>query len=140
MAGDFNPQQLDAWVDRYFGVPTTSALTTGMQTTWRVVIDGPDGTNLYDGPKPVTLAIRAAASTGRLQLWSKPTMYDQYRGIFRITTSASAPTVTVVNDSPRRCLCRAGRHASGHRHLRVHAARAGSRAFLNKRVESAGAE
>ena len=79
-------------------IPTASVLTTGMEMTWRVVIDGPDGTNLYDGPKPVTLAIRAAASTGRLQLWSKPTMYDQYRGIFRIITSASAPTVTVVNE------------------------------------------
>jgi len=25
-------------------IPTTVALTTGMQTTWRVVVDGPDGT------------------------------------------------------------------------------------------------
>ena len=79
-------------------IPTTVALTTGMQTTWRVVIDGPDGTNLYDGPKPSTLVIRAVAGMGRLQLWSKPTMYDQYRGIFRVITSGRAPTVTVVNE------------------------------------------
>ncbi len=79
-------------------IPTTIALTTGTRTTWRVIIDGPDGTNLYDGPKPVTLVIRGAASTSRLQVWSKPTTYDQYRGMLRIIASASAPTVTVVNE------------------------------------------
>lgn len=79
-------------------IPTTIALTTGTRTTWRVIIDGPDGSNLYDGPKPVTLVIRGAASTSRLQVWSKPTTYDQYRGILRIIASASAPTVTVVNE------------------------------------------
>ncbi len=79
-------------------IPTTIVMTTGTRTTWRVIIDGPDGTNLYDGAKPVTLVIRGAASTSRLQLWSKPTRYDQYRGILRISTSATVPTATVVNE------------------------------------------
>ncbi len=79
-------------------IPTTIVMTTGTRTAWRVIIDGPDGTNLYDGAKPVTLVIRGAASTSRLQLWSKPTRYDQYRGILRISTSATVPTATVVNE------------------------------------------
>ena len=79
-------------------IPTTIAMTTGARTTWRVIVDGPDGTTLYDGAKPVALVIRGAASASRLQLWSKPTRYDQYRGILRISTSATVPTATVVNE------------------------------------------
>ncbi len=77
-------------------VPTS----TGSTTTWRLRVAAPDGTLLYDAAKPASLIVRGATSTSRLQLASKPSSYDQYRDLLRITTSATAPTATVVNDLP----------------------------------------
>ena len=78
--------------------PTTSTTSSGVRTTWRIRVNGPTGTILHDGPKPASLVLRGATGSSRLQLYSKPGSYDQYRGILRIITSSVAPTVTVVNE------------------------------------------
>ena len=78
--------------------PTTTTTATGTRTTWRIRVDDAIGTILYDAPKPATLVIRGATGSSRLQLYSKPTSYDRYRGILRVLTSSAAPTVTVVNE------------------------------------------
>jgi stage II sporulation protein D len=75
-------------------IPTTS----GSTTTWRLRVTAPDGTVLHDAAKPASVVIRGAATTSRLQLLSKPSSYDQYRGVLRLRASSTAPTVTVVNE------------------------------------------
>lgn len=64
---------------------------------WRLVVDAPDGTVLFDGPAPADFTVRGATEDARLQLWSKPTRYDQYRGTLRVMVQ-SATRVSVVND------------------------------------------
>jgi SpoIID/LytB domain protein len=81
-------------------IPTTTTSATGPHTTWRLRVLSAAGAVLYNGPKPGSLVVRGAASNSRLQLWSKPSHYDQFRGILRIRTSSTVPTVTVVNDLP----------------------------------------
>jgi SpoIID/LytB domain len=78
--------------------PTTTTSSTGTKTTWRIRVNAPTGSILHDGAKPATFVIRGATSSSRLQVYSKPSTYDQYRGILRILTSSVSPTVTVVND------------------------------------------
>jgi stage II sporulation protein D len=76
--------------------PTTS----GSTTTWRLRVTAPDGAVLLDAAKPASVLIRGAATNSRLQLYSKPSSYDQYRGQLRIRASSTAPTATVVNELP----------------------------------------
>ena len=76
--------------------PTTS----GSTTTWRIRVTAADGSLLFAGPKPTTLLIRGTTGTSRLQLWSKPSTYDEYRGVLRVKLSATAPLATVVNELP----------------------------------------
>jgi stage II sporulation protein D len=81
-------------------IPVTVTGSSGPLTTWRLRVVSPLGVVLYSGPKPSSLIVRGAAGNSRLQLWSKPSRYDQFRGILRIRTSSTTPTVTVVNDLP----------------------------------------
>jgi stage II sporulation protein D len=70
---------------------------SGTTTTWTLVVDAPDGTNLYKAPTYGDLRMRPASSTTVLQLYSKPTSYDRYRGVLRIIART---TVSVVNELP----------------------------------------
>lgn len=81
-------------------IPKTTATATGSTTTWRISVTAANGSVLYTGAKPSSLVVRGAAATTRLQLWSKPSSWDEYRGLLRIGTSAVTPTVTVTNDLP----------------------------------------
>ena len=81
-------------------IPTTTTTATGSRTSWRLRVHGPDGTLLYSGPKPPTLVIRGTGESSRIQLWSKPSRYNQYRGILRVRASSITPTVTVVDELP----------------------------------------
>ena len=78
--------------------PTTTATAAGPRTTWRLVVSAADGTRLLDIAKPAVVVIRGAAGNSRLQLWSKPSSFDEYRGRLRIFAAPTTPTVTVVND------------------------------------------
>jgi stage II sporulation protein D len=66
-------------------------------TPWRLLIEAIDGVVLFDGPAPADFTIRGATADGRIQLWSKPTRYDQYRGALRVIVQ-STTRVSVVND------------------------------------------
>jgi stage II sporulation protein D len=72
--------------------------TSGSTTTWRLRVTAPDGAVLRDAPKPTSVVVRGTAGNSRLQLWSKPSTYDQYRGLLRLKASSTAPVVTVVNE------------------------------------------
>jgi SpoIID/LytB domain protein len=65
--------------------------------TWRLIVDAADGAVLFDGQAPSDFTIRGTAADGRIQVWSKPTTFDQYRGSIRILVQ-SATHVSVVND------------------------------------------
>ncbi len=66
-------------------------------TGWRLVVDASDGTILLDRPAPGDLVIRGASEESRLQLTSKPTRFNQYRGSLRVILHPTA-RVSVVND------------------------------------------
>ena len=72
---------------------------SGTVTTWTLVVDAVDGTNLYKAATSGSLRMRPSTSTTRLQLFSKPTTYDRYRGVLRIIVAAGAK-VSVVNEVP----------------------------------------
>jgi SpoIID/LytB domain protein len=71
-----------------------AAVATG---AWRLVIDAPDLTVLYDGPAPADFTIQGAVPEARVQVWSKPTTYDWYRGSMRVLMH-STTRVSVVNE------------------------------------------
>jgi stage II sporulation protein D len=64
---------------------------------WRLLVDSAEGSVLFDGPAPFDFRIRGAVPESRLQVWSKPTTYDWYRGSIRVLVQ-SATRVSVVND------------------------------------------
>jgi stage II sporulation protein D len=71
--------------------------TSGGTTTWRALVNDADGRVLYDAAAPRKLMIRPGAGAS-LQLWSKPSAYDRFRGSLQIIgSSGSTPTVKVVN-------------------------------------------
>jgi SpoIID/LytB domain protein len=78
-------------------IPTGAPAPAGTPGAWRLVVDAIDGTVLFDGSAPADLTVRAATEDGRLQLWSKPTRFDQYRGTLRILLH-SPTRLSVVND------------------------------------------
>jgi stage II sporulation protein D len=72
--------------------------TSGTATTWKVTVTATDGSTLYDAASTSSIRVRPAAGT-TLQLWSKPSAYDRFRGVLRLIgkTDASA-RVNVVNE------------------------------------------
>jgi SpoIID/LytB domain protein len=70
---------------------------SGTVTTWTLVVDAVNGTNLYKGPVSGGMRMRPSTSATTLQLFSKPTSYDRYRGVLRIVPGTS---VTVINEVP----------------------------------------
>lgn len=68
--------------------------TTG---SWRLQVDAADGAVLFDGQAPAPLIVRGAADSTLIQLSSKATRYNRYRGALRVVIH-SATRVSVVND------------------------------------------
>jgi SpoIID/LytB domain protein len=71
--------------------------TTGT-TTWRLVIDAVGGGILYDGVAPTDFRIASTSGESAIQVYSKPSVYDLYRGSLRVLATGS--TVDVVNELP----------------------------------------
>jgi SpoIID/LytB domain protein len=76
--------------------PTTKTTRTGTTTTWRVRVFDAAGAKLLSVAVRKSFVIRSSDPGGRLQLFSKPTTYDQYRGTLRVVPRAT-PTVSVAN-------------------------------------------
>jgi stage II sporulation protein D len=70
----------------------------GSPTSWRLQVQAEDGSILLDRAKPAELVVRRETSKGRLQLASKPTSYDRYRGVLRVITAKVKRKVKVVNE------------------------------------------
>ncbi len=70
---------------------------TATGTTWNVVIDDSAGTVLWQGPMSGGLRVRTAQPGTQLQLFSKNSTYDRYRGALRVILGTK---VDVVNELP----------------------------------------
>jgi len=71
---------------------------TGSVGSWRLVVTTADGSVLYDGPAPADIVIRPATDDGRLQVVSKATRFNLYRGNLRVVLTPVSSRVSVVND------------------------------------------
>ena len=69
--------------------------TTSSGTTWRLVVTSAGGTTLHRATSPKSIRIRPGQTSTRLQLYSKPSSYDRYRGVLRLIGSTR---VDVVNE------------------------------------------
>ena len=79
----------------YWQVSTTSGGVTAV--TWKFNVVAADGTTvLAAGAASGTVTVRPASDATRIQLWSKPTTYDTYRG--SLTVYLSSSSATVVNN------------------------------------------
>ena len=66
--------------------------------TWRLIVAAADASLLYDGPTPPDLVVRPASDDGRLQVMSKSTRFNVYRGVVHAVLSPTTSRVSVVND------------------------------------------
>ena len=74
--------------------PTVSGTTT----TWKVLVTSTTGTTLHSATSSNSIRVRPASGT-TLQLWSKPSAYDRYRGVLRIIgQTGGTSTVNVINE------------------------------------------
>jgi stage II sporulation protein D len=77
-------------------IPTT----VDGKTSWKALVRRSDGTTLYVAKVPAKVTVRPG-SGAVLQLWSKPSAYDRYRGTLRVIGSTgSKASVKVVNALP----------------------------------------
>jgi len=65
---------------------------------WRLVVLAVDGSLLYDGPPPPGIVVRPASDDGRLQVGSKATRFNLYRGALHVVLAAASLRVSVVNE------------------------------------------
>lgn len=80
---------------RVFVTPATS----GGVTTWRYKVVNAAGATLRD-VATTGFRMRPAAGGTLLQVWSRPSSYDQYRGVLRVRLDTTAPTLNVINELP----------------------------------------
>ena len=67
-------------------------------TGWRAVVDSAGGQILFDGPAATDFQVRPATEATTVQLFSKPSTNDLYRGIIRIKVAGS--TLDAINLLP----------------------------------------
>ena len=77
--------------------PTTRITASGSKTTWRLRVTDAAGAKIISVAIAKSFVVRPLETSGRLQLWSKPTTFDQYRGTLRVFPRTTKPLVSVVN-------------------------------------------
>ena len=66
--------------------------------SWRLLIESKDGRVLFDGPAAPDIRVAGTTPATTIQLFSKPTAYDLFRGTLRVLRSGA--TVDVINELP----------------------------------------
>ncbi|MGZ8513548.1 MAG: SpoIID/LytB domain-containing protein [Candidatus Limnocylindrales bacterium] len=66
--------------------------------TWWIAVTAADGSPLYDGPAPADIVIRPATDDGRVQVISKATRFNLYRGNLHVVLTPASSRVSVVDD------------------------------------------
>ena len=74
---------------------TTATVDGVARTTWRIRVNAPDGTQLHAAIVSGVVTVLPADPAAFLQLYSKPSTYDTYRGSLQLRLSASS--MSVVN-------------------------------------------
>ncbi len=72
--------------------------TAGPVGPWRLTVVAADGSLLYDAPSPPDIVVRPASDEGRLQVASKATRFNLYRGNLHVVLPLTSTRVSVVND------------------------------------------
>ncbi|HJW21987.1 MAG TPA: SpoIID/LytB domain-containing protein [Candidatus Limnocylindrales bacterium] len=97
--------RLGSWtidgVSATFPVDAQLKVTRDLTTTtgWRIAVTAANGTTLYNAGAPSSSFYVRPGSGAVLQLYSKPSYYDHYRGTLRVIATSSA-TLNVVNTVP----------------------------------------
>jgi SpoIID/LytB domain protein len=65
---------------------------------WRAVVDLAATQVLYDGPVPLDFRVRGTTDPSTIQLFSKPSTWDLFRGTLRVIVSGGS--VDIVNELP----------------------------------------
>ena len=89
-------------VDRTFPADarvTVTPATAGGTTSWTVKVTSAAGTVLRSAAS-ANFRLRPAGSATTLQVWSRPSSYDEYRGVIRVRLDTTAPTLNVINELP----------------------------------------
>jgi SpoIID/LytB domain protein len=89
-------------VDRTFPVDarvTVTPATSGGTTSWAVKVTSAAGTVLRSAATS-SFRMRPAASATTLQVWSRPSRFDEYRGVIRVRLDTTGPTLDVINELP----------------------------------------
>ena len=71
----------------------------GSSPPWRVVVKSPGGAVLHDA-STWSFRMRPTTSATSLQVWSRPSSYDEYRGVLRVLLSSPVLRANVVNEVP----------------------------------------
>lgn len=78
---------------------TVTPTTSGSTTTWRIKVTNSGGTVLRDAAT-TGFRMRPGAAASFLQVWSRPSSYDTYRGVIRVRLDTTGPTLNVINELP----------------------------------------
>lgn len=96
IAGRVTPWTIDGLGATF---PPDARLRLGRSATgWHLVVVAPDASLLYDGPVPADIMVRSATDDGRLQVVSKATRYNLYRGNLQVVTTPASSRVSIVDD------------------------------------------
>jgi SpoIID/LytB domain protein len=78
---------------------TVTPTTSGGTTTWRMRVTDAGGAVLRDASTS-HFRMRPAGAATILQVWSRPSTYDEYRGVIRAVLASSEPSADVINELP----------------------------------------
>jgi SpoIID/LytB domain protein len=73
-------------------VPTVKTVDGVTKTTWRVTVTSTDGVVLY-AAATTGLRLTPAGPTGRIQVWTRPSTKDEYRGTIRVRLGSVAQVI-----------------------------------------------
>jgi SpoIID/LytB domain protein len=77
-------------------IPTVSGTTT----TWKVTVTSAAGTTLHSASSSSSIRVRPGTGA-TIELWSKPSAYDQFRGVIRLIGQTNGTsTVNGINELP----------------------------------------
>jgi SpoIID/LytB domain protein len=78
---------------------TVTPTTASGSTTWKVKVTSSGGTVLRNAAT-TGFRMRPASAATLLQVYSKPSKYDSYRGVIRVRLDTTGPTLNVINELP----------------------------------------
>ncbi|MDH4142155.1 MAG: SpoIID/LytB domain-containing protein [Chloroflexota bacterium] len=77
---------------------TVTPTISGGISTWRLRVKAADGTLLHSATTR-SFRMRPATSASILQVWSRPSRYDEYRGTIRARLSSTTAVLNVINET-----------------------------------------